>query len=790
VVNVSALTTKLLRELQRLKGQIATIALVLASGLVSFVSLRGTYTSLAQALDTYYARTSFAHVFAHVERAPLSMGRTIEALPGVQVLELRLQKEVTVPLEGLSRAAYARLLSLPSGRASRVNTLVLRQGRLPEPQRTDEVVVLEAFARAHGLEAGHRIPVVINGAQRQLHIVGIALSPEFVFAIRPGSLVDDPKRYAVLWMNEDQLAHAFGMAGVFNDLALRLQPGASASAVRLQLDRLLEPHGGTGAFERDDQVSHRIVSQELSQLRALAGMIPIVFLGVAAFLINLVLARLIRLQRSEIATLKAIGYPNRRIGNHYLGLVLVVLVPGSLLGIAGGLWLGELVLGLYSGIFRFPDLTFEADVSLLAIGVGASGVSAVLGALGAVRSAVRLPPAEAMRPPAPARYRPGLIEKLRLAQVLGPSGLMVFREIQRRPLRSALSSLGIAGAAALLILGRFGWDSLTAYFEGTFRRAHRQDFEVAFFEPLPPRVVTDLMKYPGVIRAEGVRTLAVRARHDHRRRDVALVGLSPEGSLRQLVAMNARTLPVPAVGVSITETLGELLGVGVGDTLDLELLQGDRRTLRVPISASFPETTGLQVYASTELLAQLIGDLGAVSSVLLQVDTRHSAELQAALKRSPQVLDVADVRGDMQRLFDMNARVFNVWTLVSITLAASVVFGVVYNNARIALAARSRELASLRVLGLTRREISLILLGGLAFEVVVALPIGLFLGRMWARQFMSTVDQETFRWQVVIAPSTTLLVICVVLLASAASAFWVRMSLDKLNLIEVLKARE
>jgi putative ABC transport system permease protein len=785
-----ALTTKLLRELVRLKGQIATIALVLASGLVSFVSLRGTYTSLAQALDAYYARTSFAHVFAHVERAPLSLSRRIEALPGVQVSELRIQEEVTLPLEGLPRAAYARLLSLPSGHAPRVNTLVLRQGRLPEPQRTDEVVVLESFARAHGLQAGHRIPVVLNGAQRQLRIVGIALSPEFVFAIRPGALADDPKRYAVLWMDEDALAGAFGMAGVFNDLALRLQPGASASAVRSELDRLLEPYGGTGAFERKNQLSHRIVSQELSQLRALAGMVPIVFLGVAAFLINLVLARLIRLQRSEIATLKAIGYPNRRIGLHYLGLVLVVLVPGSLLGVAGGLWLGKLVLGLYADVFRFPDLAFRADLPLFATGIGASSLFAVLGALTAVRSAVRLPPAEAMRPPAPARYRAGLIEKLRLGELLGPSGLMVFREIQRRPLRSLLSSLGIAGAAALLILGRFGWDSLTAYFEGTFRRAYRQDFEVSFLEPLPPRVVTDLMSYPGVTRAEGVRAIPVRARHDHRQRDVVLMGLSREGTLRQLVAMNGRTVPVPADGVSITETLGELLGVAVGDTLDLELLQGDRRRVRVTITASLSESTGLQVYASRELLAELAGDLGAVSSVLLQVDPRRSAELQAALKRSPRVLDVADVRGDMQRLFDMNARVFNVWTLVSITLAASVVFGVVYNNARIALAARSRELASLRVLGLTRREISIILLGSLAFEVIVAVPLGLILGRLWARQFMSTVDHETFRWQVVVAPSTTLLVICVVLLASAASAFWVRRSLDKLNLIEVLKARE
>ncbi|HWA73985.1 MAG TPA: ABC transporter permease [Polyangiaceae bacterium] len=786
-----ALQRKLIRELARLKGQIATVALVLAGGITCFIALRGTYLSLETARVAYYERLRFADVFARAERVPEPIARRIEALPSVALVETRVSKEVTVPMVGLPRAAYGRLLSLPSGRKPATNALYLRQGRLPEPTRDDEVVALESFAEAHHLAPGAELPVVISGRLRNLRVVGIALSPEFVFAIRPGALADDPKRYAVLWMDRGALGAAFGLDGAFNEVTVRIQPGGSEAATCAAIDRILAPFGGTGAVGRSGQLSHRILMQELSQLQALAGMVPVVFLCVAAFLINMVLGRLIRLQRPELATLKAIGYSNREVGLHYLALVVVVILPGNLLGVLGGWGLGRAVMVPYARAFRFPDLGFSLSPSLIVSALVASSVAATLGALGAVRSAVKLPPAEAMRPPAPARYRRGLSERLGLDAFLGPSGLMVLREIQRRPLRTLTSSLGIAGAVALLILGHFGWDSMTSYFEGTFRREQRQDLAVAFALPVTPRAVGELERMPGVLRAEGMRAVPVRISYEHRARDSILMGLPAVATLRRLVTRGGGAeVEVPEDGVLLTKTLGEILGLRIGDRPALEVREGDRRTIRPVIVGFIDESVGLQIYARASLVAALAGDQGAVSSVLLQVDPRETERIEAELRRSPSVIDVSDVRADLERLFDMNAATMDIWTAVSIVLASLVVFGVVYNNARIALSARSRDLASLRVLGFSRREISWVLLSGLAVEVVLALPLGLLLGRFWASRFMATVDQETFRWQVFIAPRTNALAVMVALLAAAASALWVRRSLDKLDLISVLKARE
>lgn len=787
---MSALTRKWVREMRQLRSQIATIALVVASGITSFISLRGTYEALEAARAAYYDNYRFADVFARVKRAPETVARRLEALPGVAALETRVTEEITLPIEGMPRPAYGQILSLPEKREPATNALYLRTGRLPERGKSDEVVVLESFADAHGLRPGHKIPAVINGTLRDLVVAGIALSPEYIFAIRPGALADDPRRYAVLWMERTAVGAAFDLEGAFNEVSFVLEPGASGRAVCDAVDRVLAPYGTDGAYERRDQLSNRILTQELSQLGALGGMVPLVFLGVAAFLLNLVLARLIRLQRPEIATLKAVGYSSREITWHYLGLVAFVVVPGSVLGVLTGRYLGSVVLGLYSHSFRFPNLAFKATPGLILVGVAASAAAAVVGALMAVRSAAKLPPAEAMRPPAPPNYRRGFIDRLRLGRIIGPQALMVLREVQRRPLRTLFSSLGIAGAVALLILGRFGWDSLVHYFDAIFERTQRQDMQVVFRRPIEPRAVGELARMPGVLRAEPVRAVPIRARSGHLMRESVLMGYSADATLHQLVTVDGGRVPLPRDGVVLTATLGEILGLEVGDRIELELREGERRTVWAPITGFINDAVGLYVYSPLELVDTLSRDAGAVSSVLLQVEPDSMEDVQARLRRSPEVIDVSDVRADMQRMFDMNARIFDVWTAVAISLAASVAFGVVYNNARISMSARSRELASLRVLGFHRREVSAILLESLAVEVLIGIPIGLVLGRLWAIQFMKSVDRESFRWEVMIAPQTYVLVIFVVLLAAAASALWVRRSIDRLDLIQVLKARE
>jgi putative ABC transport system permease protein len=409
-MTLSALNWKLLRDLWGMKAQALAIAMVVASGVSMYVMYLSNFASLRETRDTYYERQRFGDVFASLKRAPLSVASGIAAIPGVSSLEARVVASVTLDLPQLDEPARARLVSIPSDRRPRVNDLFLRRGRWIERGRPDEVLASEGFVDAHGFVPGDRIPAVINGRRRQLTIVGVALSPEFVYSIPPGNLVPDDRRYGILWMDQDAMAAAFDMEGGFNDVTLILARDASAPEVVDRIDRVLEPFGGLGAIPRALQISHWMVESELNQLQTFGFMLPLIFLLVAAFILNVALTRALALQRPQIAALKALGYTNAAIGWHYLKWALAIGAAGVVLGVIGGAWLGSTIIALYNDFFKFPVLLFSVPVRVVVgatlLTFGAAGA----GAFGAVRRAVSIPPAEAMRPEAPAHFRRTIFE--------------------------------------------------------------------------------------------------------------------------------------------------------------------------------------------------------------------------------------------------------------------------------------------------------------------------------------------------------------------------------------------
>lgn len=790
---VTTLHKKLVRDLLRMRGQALTIAAVVACGIASFVTLRSAYGSLLWARDTYYESSRFADVFAHAKRAPDSVAARIEAIPGVAIAETRLVETVMVPIEDLSEPATGRIVGLPSGGATpRLNAPYLRKGRMVEAGRPDEALVLETFANAHHLEPGATVPVVVNGVRRNIRVVGIALSPEYVLATGGGGqdFAPDDLRFAVFWMDRDVIAPAFDLKGAFDDVTLRLQPGASPRAVVDQLDVLLKPYGGFGAVTREHQPSAFFVANELSQLESYATIAPAIFLSVAAFLVNVVLSRLVHLQRPQIATLKALGYNGREIGTHYLSIVLAVVTLGSVLGVGLGALLGRGMLGLYEPYFHFPVLAYRLDASVVAIGVIVSVLSAVVGGIAVVWRAVRLPAAEAMQPDAPATYRRSLLERLGLGRLIGGSAIMVLREMTRRPVRTLLSVTGIAFGIAVVVIGGYSRGALEIIIELQFEQAQREDVSVAFTQPLDVSAATELAHLPGVLRAEPMHVVPVRLRSGHRFRETALVGLPPGGDLRRVVEWPPRIVDVPAEGLLISNALAGVLGVRVGDLVTVDVLEGDRRVRDVRVTALSNEMFGLLAYMSLPALDAVLGSEPVASAVLLSVDPRFDDDIDARLKRMPRVAAVSRRREVIEHFRKQSAETMNTTSIVLTLFGCAIAIAVVYNNARIALSIRSRDLASLRVLGFTRREISSVLLGELAAYVTLAIVPGLLLGKGLAVIMMSTVSQEMYRMPAVVTGATYAFAAAVTIAGAVLSAVIVRRQLDRLDLVAVLKARE
>lgn len=787
---MNTLDQKLLRDLIHIKGQVIAIALIVACGIACLVTMLSAYDSLQLSQQTYYERYRFADVFVSLKRAPNLLAARIAEIPGVQQVQTRVVVDVNLAVPGLAEPATGRLISIPTQQTPMLNDLFMRRGQYLEPGQRDQVLVSEAFAQANHLDIGDKLGAVINERWQQLQIVGIALSPEYVYEIRGTELFPDNQRFGVIWMNQEALATAFDLKGAFNDVALSLLPWAQQESVIFRLDRLLEPYGGLGAYGREHQVSHQFLDSEIQSLAAAAVMVPTVFLGIATFLLNLVLARLVSTQREQIAVLKAFGYDNFAVGLHYLKLVLVMTLVGATLGTALGVWLGQLMTQVYTQFYHFPVLQYRAGIWVILSAITLSGGSAVLGALSAVRRAVSLPPAEAMRPEPPARYRPTLLERMGLQQLLSPVGRIILRNLERRFLQTGLAILGIAAAVAILVIGRYFEDATNYIIEVQFRQVQREDVTLVFNQPLSGRARYELTHLPGVLSSEPFRTVPTRLRFRHKTHLSGITGLEPESELRRLLDQDLQPVPLPDAGIVLTSKLAEKLGITVGDPLTIEVLEGERPTRTVPVVGLVDELIGLGTYMNIHALNELMREGQTISGAYLAVDANQLEQLYAQLKQTPAVASVA-LRQRLINEFEENiAGSFAAFSAVLVIFAVVIAFGVVYNVARIALSERSRELATLRIIGFTQAEIAVILLGEQAMVTGLAMPLGWGMGLGLAALMSQAYDSELFRFPLVVNSSSYVYASVVITLAALGSGGLIRRQLNHLDLIAVLKTRE
>ncbi len=787
---MTALHRKLIRDLIRMRGQVFAVTLVLACGIATWVCMRSAFQSLELAQSSYYSTQRFADVFVHVKRAPEGLKASISAIPGVATVETRVVMDVTLDIPGLKEPATGRLISIPDRRIPMLNDLFLREGRYIEPGERGEVLISEAFASANRLGVGDTFPAVMNGKWEHLRIVGIALSPEYVYEIRPSEVFPDNRRFGVLWMSRDVLGSAFNMKGAFNDAVVSLTRGADEHEVIARIDRMLDRYGCLGAYGRSDQISFRFLADELGELRAYGLVLPALFLSIVAFLLNVLLSRLVGTQRSQIAVLKAFGYTRTEIGAHYVELALVAVIAGAAAGIAVGLWLAAGLMGTYGRYFHFPALRLQSDARMILIAVAIAAGSALLGAVSGVRRAVALAPAEAMHPEPPASFRPGIVESFGLRRVLGPASRMIVRNLDRRRWRAFLSTVAVALSVAIVVSGRFAIDAVNRLVWIQFHVIQRENVTVVFQESRPARARHDLERLPGVMRVEPYREIPVRLRLENRSRRVALLGLQPDGNLRRPVDERLQPIDLPPDGLVLTTKLAQILQARPGDVLTVEVLDATRPVRRTVVAALADEPVGLGAYMQLSAMHRLMREGDTLSGAYLKVDSKVAPELYSTLKHMPSISGVAVREAALASFWKTFGDSIWISTAFLVTFACVIAFGIVYNGARIALSERGNELASLRVLGFTRGEVTGILLGEQALLTLASIPAGFTLGFLLSALLSRFFSRELFRLPLVVNAGTYAFSAIVVVAAAVLSGLVVARKLRHMDLTEVLKSRE
>ena len=790
IVRLTPLRRKMLRELWKLRGQLLSIGLVVAAAVMTLVTMRGTYDALVDARASYYSDYRLGDLWASLERAPEPIRRQIEGLDGVAAVQTRVTSAATLILPWLDVPGQGLFVSVPDEGRANVDDIHVRDGRYLLPDGRNEVLVSESFYEANELASGDTLRAVINGVARSLIVVGSAISPAHSYSVPPGALYPDDERFGVFWVSRRLLGPSLAMEDAFNEVAVALTPGANTDALVREVDRILDPYGGLGSYTRPDQLSWKILNDELESNRTTGTVFPLVFLGVAAFLLNLVLGRLVGTQRTEIGALKAMGYHDREVGRHFLGYSFVSVGLGTLLGALGGVGSGGAMVVLCREYVKFPVLEYELAVHLVLVGGAFSLVAAFVGGAGSVRRATSLPPAEAMRPIAPDTFAPGRFERWGWTAWLSIGGRLVLRNLERRPVRAALSSLGVAFSVAILVVGMFMFDGVDRMMDRQFEHVQREDLGVAFNRDVAGGVRHDLAAIPGVLRVEPYVTVPVRLRHRHRERELAITGLELDSRLRRIIDASGREHALPARGLIVSRLLADRLGALPGDTLLVEALTGRQHTVPMVVAGTVDDVLGISAYASLESLRPLTREGPRASGAYLLTEHRHVPAIAAELQQAPLVAGVVspdDMLESFQKQMDESFLV-----AVSFTLGFAMVISVavIYNGTRIALSERGRELASLRVLGLTKREVSTLLFGEQAVITLLAIPLGWAIGYALSHVVVNALASETYRIPLIVAGRTYAWTAAITVASALASAALVRRRLHGMDLIAVLKTRE
>lgn len=784
------LDRKLLRDLWRLKWQVLAIALLIACGVSVTVMAYSAQKALRAAQADYYAQTRFADVFASAKRAPREVVLKLSAIPGVAAVDPRVQQAGLMEVPGLARPATARVISLPDDERQALNRVVLVRGRMPDPARPDEVVALKTFLDAAGVDLGDRLSTVIAGRRYSFTIVGAALAPEFVYVPSPESTMPDDAHQGVFWAPRAAVERAAGMGGAFNAVSLKLAPGASRPAVIAAVDRILAPYGGLPAYGREDQPSNAFLEAEFDELSTSAAIIPPIFLLVAAGLVHLVVGRMVDVEREQIGLLKAFGYRDLEAAGSYFRLAAVIGLLGALGGGLLGAWFGASITDLYARYMRFPRL--DPTFSWAAFGVTSlvSVAVTMLGSALAVRRVVRLSPAVAMQPPRPPDYRRGLLDRIGLERFLDQPSRIVVRSLERFPVRAALTAAGLAASLSLLVGTQFLFGALEQALDHAYFRSQRWSDAVGFGEVRDARAAAEVRRLPGVYAAEPVRAVPARILANGRIEKIAVSGTEPDALMARPLDSRGRPIPFKGAGVVLSRALAAKLGVAPGDMVRLEITEGRRPAVLLPVTAAADDYSGLQVYMARSQLNRLLGDGDRASGAHLLVAPDRRAAFYAAIDRTPQVVAASSRDDTMKNWRLVMAEAFQTSITFYIGFAGAIAFGVAFNTGRIQLAEQSRDLATLHVLGFGHGDCAYILLGELTLLALAAIPLGFLGGELFVQLLVSAYERDELRLPSDVTGATYGVALAAYLAAVALALVIVGQRIWKLDMIAVLKTRE
>jgi len=757
---VSVLARKRRRDLHRRRFQYSAVVLTVFLGVALFGASYDAFRNLDASYNRAYEELRFANLTI-TDGDVDSLERRVESTPGVEAVEARVQADL--PIQVGETKLLGRVIGLPAGRQPEVNRVDVKAGTYLESASTDGVLVEQHMADHFELDPGDRVRVHGAGGRREVEVLGVAASPEYLWPARSRQdLLPSPDDFGVVFATE---ALALELAGVAdpNQLVAYYDGGRPNQALTGQLTAASNQAGAGVVLTRAEQPSNSALQEDIQGFQELAIMFPVLFLSAAALATGVLLRRLVIAERPIVGMLRACGFSRAHVIRHYLGFGLLVGLVGGVLGAAVGFLLAGAVTNLYTSALSIPVTVTQLSLGTVIVGIVFGLATGILAAALPARAAAATPPAEAMRRFAPARGgRSSLAERaVPPLRRLPPRWAMVMRGVGRNRARTASTALGVVLALVLILVSWGMIDTVQILVDRQFTEVDRQDAQLYFAEPLDRAVVREVSGTEGVERAEPAVQVPVSLRRGTHSYATTLVGLEPDTQMHGFLSAGGGETELPSGGLLAGEALSSELDAGVGQEIRItSATEGADAGLstRAPVREFLDEPLGTMVYASLPAIRAVAGPAIGIGNVAL-VRYEPGADREAMrdrLSRLPGVVAFEDTRALLETV-NQYLGLFYAFVGVMLVFGGAMAFALMFNSISSSIAERSVELATMKASGAGFGTLARLITAENVLITILGIGPGLVIGYIVAAVFMDSFSSDQFSFALQMRGSTLVL---------------------------------
>ncbi len=786
------LLRKMLRDIRSQKGTYMACVLIMVIGLMTLNLFSIGYENFSISRDSYYASMQFADGFAHIKGMPVSELEKLEAIDEIRQVEGRLVKDARIVGADGGESAYLRLVSFQLENEG-LNRFELLSGSIGNTEMND-VILDSKYYDTNGCEPGDVISLAVEGRVVDVTVRGSGRSPEYIYALRTDQdLYPDPERFGIAFVPYDTMKTILRAGQSVNDVSFILADGYDYKDAEHVIRAMLEPYGLLDLRSREDQKSHLLLTSEIDGMKGMAVAMPVVFLGVAAMIMVIMLKRLVEKQRGQIGVFKAFGLTDGQILIHYLGYALVIGVLSGIFGIAVGNAMVVPFTRMYQTMFNMPLVMPEFSYKYAVISLFLATLFSLAAGYGGVKAILRIEPAEAMRPPAPAQSKGTIVENMKfLWSKMTIISRIAVRNMFRNKGRTGFVFIGVMLTYAILGMPWAMKENMDIMIYDQFDTVTVYDMKVDLSTPVLRRnAVSEIMQSSEVDYAESLMEVPALLYHHGAKEAVSVLGIEADSQLYHLYGENGELLQLPDQGMILSDQLAEKIDAQEGDLILVKspYARWPKETISVQVVKIIPQYLGLNAYMDENALSALLDQPDFATSVIARTDMSGVEAVRARFDESSQVFGVnasEELMDKYGEMMEMMGAMLGMFVVIGILCG----FSIVYASSMITLSERNRELASMLVIGLNYSEVKRVLYLEQWYTACAAFVLGMPLLRGLVKSMSVMMANDVYTMPTKVS-ALTFLSAAILTTGSILMAQWqLGRKVEEIELVKSLSIRE